>query len=402
MYPASRPGEIQAPDARRLEAAWRAVLAGDTAGAEKALLKILARNPGSIPVETALAFARLRAGRLREASAGFEAVLARRPNDLPALIGGASAAVRSGDPDTALDFYRRAQAAHPHDATSRRRLPEVRLRATERRVAGARAALAGGDLSKAIEEYHRALDAAPEVTGLRLELTSLLVDNGRLAEAVEVLQADPGEDRQVRHRLGSLLLDMGEHQRALEAYEQLLAGDPTDSEAARGSQAARDALDFLQMPEEYRRIPASTRVTRADLAALVAVRIKALSRLGGREAKVAVDIGGSWAREHIIKMLALEVMDVYPNHTFQPAATVRRGDLARAVGRVLDLLGWPRAPEPALADMPPTNLNHAAAARVVAAGIMDVTPTGAFEPWRPVSGKEAADVIDAVVRLVGP
>ncbi len=33
---------------------------------------------------------------------------------------------------------------------------------------------------------------------------------------------------------------------------------------------------------------------------------------------------------------------------------------------------------------------------------MDLTPTGAFEPWRPVSGPEAISVVDALARLVGP
>jgi hypothetical protein len=93
---------------------------------------------------------------------------------------------------------------------------------------------------------------------------------------------------------------------------------------------------------------------------------------------------------------------VYPNHTFQPGATVRRGELARAVARVLDLLKWPPAPTPALADMTAGNLFHAAAARVVAAGLMDLTPSGAFEAWRPVGGEEAVQVIESLVRLVGP
>ena len=31
-------------------------------------------------------------------------------------------------------------------------------------------------------------------------------------------------------------------------------------------------------------------------------------------------------------------MEVYPNHTFQPDAVVRRADLARAVSRVLELV----------------------------------------------------------------
>jgi hypothetical protein len=117
---------------------------------------------------------------------------------------------------------------------------------------------------------------------------------------------------------------------------------------------------------------------------------------------VAVDISGSWAREHILRVLALGLMDVYPNHTFQPGALVRRGDLASAVARLLDLLGSPPAPAPALSDMSRANLFYPAAARVVAAGLMDVTASGAFEPWRPVSGRDAAELLEALARRGGP
>ena len=156
------------------------------------------------------------------------------------------------------------------------------------------------------------------------------------------------------------------------------------------------------MPEEYRRIATSTRLSRADLAALVDVKVTALRRVGEREPKVAIDISGSWARDHIADVLALDIMDVYPNHTFQPGAMVRRSDVARALGRVLDLLRWPRAHAPAPTDMSPSNLYYDRVERVLAAGLMDLQPTGAFEPWRPVTGPEAIDSIEALVRLVGP
>ena len=100
------------------------------------------------------------------------------------------------------------------------------------------------------------------------------------------------------------------------------------------------------MPVEYQAIPEATRVSRADLAALIAVRVPALRRAGAGEPRVAVDISGSWARDHIARVLALGIMDVYPNHTFQPGAIVRRGDLARAAARVLDLLRWPARRRP--------------------------------------------------------
>jgi hypothetical protein len=100
-------------------------------------------------------------------------------------------------------------------------------------------------------------------------------------------------------------------------------------------------------------------------------------------------------------VLALGIMDVYPNHTFQPGAIVRRVDLARAAARTLDLLRWPAAAAAAPSDMSRAHLDFAVVERVLAAGLMDLTPAGAFEPWRPVSGREAIDVVDAVARLSG-
>jgi hypothetical protein len=44
---------------------------------------------------------------------------------------------------------------------------------------------------------------------------------------------------------------------------------------------------------------------------------------------------------------------------------------------------------------------HYAAGRAVGAGLMDLSAEGAFEAWRPVSGREASDVIENLVRLVG-
>ncbi len=402
VFPTAEPRELTPEEGRRLQKAWNEILTGDPVGAARDLSKMLAGKPRLVPVATGLAYARLRAGRFAEAEQGFGGVLERRPEYLPALVGAGSAAFRRGAVVEALGYLRRAQAVAPEDPRVRRRLGEVKLQVTERRVATAQRALEDGDTARAIEEYRGALEAAPEVAGLRLELARLLVDAGDAPGAAAVLEADTHEDRQVMLRLGEILSGLQEYPRALAVYGRLLARDPQDPDALRRSGEAHDAYELLKMPEEYRRIAGAPRITRADLAALVAVEVTALSRVKDREPKVAVDISGSWAREHIAAVLALDILDVYPNHTFQPAATVRRGDVARAVGRVLDLLAWPVSAGPLPNDMASTLLYSDRVVRAVGAGLMDLTPSGAFEPWRPVSGRETLDVVEALARLVGP
>ena len=93
------------------------------------------------------------------------------------------------------------------------------------------------------------------------------------------------------------------------------------------------------MPAEYRSIESSPAVTRGQLAALFAVQLEPLlSSARNVNAIVITDTRGHWASPYILTAARAGVMEVYPNHTFQPDAVVRRADMARAVSRVLELI----------------------------------------------------------------
>jgi tetratricopeptide (TPR) repeat protein len=402
LYPAPRAGELRQDEAARFERAWREVLSGNTDSGAREFTDILRKRPGLVPAQAGFAFARLRAGRYREAAEAFDAALRGQPDYVPALIGAGSTALRLGEPERALGYYKRAEELAPTQPLVARRLAELKLQVTERRVAAAHAALERGDSAGAAAELRRALEVAPEVGALRVEYSNLLLTGGDAAGAIEALRADPVGDRQALLRLGEVLTEQQDHAGALEAYRRLLQRDPKDAEAQQRAFAARDALELLGLPPEFRQIVEAPRITRADLAALVAVKLPALKQVEGGDPDVAVDISGSWAREYILLALSRDLMDVYPNHTFQPGAIARRGDLARAVARALDLLKQPAEPAPAISDMSPNNLFFEAATRAVAAGLMDLSAAGAFEAWRPVSGRDATDVVEALARLVGP
>lgn len=402
VFPGWRPDEVSRDEAADLQKAWTELGIGKLAAAEKRYRKMLARSPGLIAAETGLAYVKLRAGRFDEAQQLFDQTLSRRGDYVPALVGRASAALRQGKPEEALSPLQRASVLDRTNEVVQRRFAEVRLQVIDRRVAAARREAQVGRLAEAGDIYRQALATAPELSGVRLELADLLIRQDALDEAASVLLADPSGERQILLRLGELEERRQQPEQALEAYRKLLVQDAADSEALAGAQRVRRSLEMRQMPEEYRRIVEAPSITRADLAALLAVKVTALSRLTPGRPPVAIDISGSWARDHIIRVLAFDLLTVYPNHTFQPAATVRRGDLARAVQQVLDRLQVPVRPGPPVTDLSSANPVHYSASRVVAAGLMDLSPSGAFEPWRPVSGQLAVDVVDALARLVGP
>ena len=401
VFPAPGPGELKVDEKRELESAWRTLLSGAAGDAEKQFGKLLERRPASPAAQTGLAYARLRSGRPAEALAGFERALATRAEYLPALSGAGAAALKKGDGEAALDYYRRAERLAPTDAVLLKHLSEVKVQLTEKHVAAAHAARDAGDADRAASEYEAALLAAPELSGVRLEWSELLLSLGREDAALNVLEADPTDDLQVLERLADLASSRRDYSRAVEAYRRALVRNPKDVDLRRRAGEAQKALELSRMPPEYQHIYTASQLVRADLAALLSVKITALGRLTPGEPEVAIDISGSWAREHILRVLAFDLMDVYPNHSFQPGATVRRGDLAHAVARVLDLVRWPSVTAVSPRDMSPNNLFYEATLRAVAAGLMDLTPSGTFEPWRPVSGPDAVAVLDALARLVG-
>ena len=395
-------GEATAQERKELDKAHRDLEKGDVQGAERRFRRLSERHPRLVAARTGTAYVRLKQGANAEAGRLFGLILADRPNDLDARLGAGEAAERMRELGPALQHYAHAAQAHPGDATAKRRLAETKLKFTEQQLGAAREAVGAGAPEQAIAAYRQAIEAVPEISGLRLELAKLLVERGDAAGAALVLESDPTSDPLVFSQLGSIRLQLKDHAGAVGAYGRALERDPGNAEIRARLDEAQRAYEFARMPEEYQRIYTAGQVTRADLAALIDVKVTALSNVPTQEAKVAVDISGSWAKDHILKALAFDIIGVYPNHTFQPGAMVRRGDLARALARVLDLLNAPAGATPAISDMGRSNLYYEAVVRVVSAGLMDLTPERAFEAWRPVSGEQAVHAVEALSRRVGP
>ena len=398
------------PSRRRSGEAWVDVLAGDTASASRRYEKLLRRRPGLRPGAD-------RAGRTRGCAAGGSR---RRPppsprcssaarTTSPALVGAGSAAFRQGDLDAALGLYRRAQAVAPDDAAGAQaagRAQAAGHRAPHGR--GRRRRWSAGTTAAAAREYAAALEAAPELAGVRLALAELLVAQGDVARRGG---ARSRTTRRATGRLpcgcGALLPGSRSSRAALEVYRGLLARDPGDVEARAGESAAREGPRVRRRcPRSTARIADAPRVTRADLAALLAVRVTALCSGWSRASR-----GWRWTSrapgrgEQVARVLALGIMDVYPNHTFQPrrrrcAASTwparRRGRSTR--------LGWPaggRRPRPPTCAR--SHLDYEAVERVARgrASWASAARAASSRGGR-CRGREAIEVVEALARLVRP
>jgi hypothetical protein len=102
-------------------------------------------------------------------------------------------------------------------------------------------------------------------------------------------------------------------------------------------------------------------------------------------------------------------MEVYPNHTFQPASVVRRADLAHTASSALTMMagGNPRLSATLqnargrFPDVPPEHPSYQAASAAVATGVMATTADGTLQLSRPITGQEAVAAIGKLVELSG-
>ena len=409
VYPAVPASLQRAPGAERIDLAWRFLQSGDTRNAARDFEAALKSNPQLYPARAGEGYVALARGDHDRALAGFDAALSVARDYVPALIGrGQTLLAMQRDVD-ALAAFEAALAVDGSLADVRRRVDVLRFRAVERLIESARSDASAGRLDRARAAYERAIDLSPDSAFLYRELAAVerrQGDNDRARQHVtRAVELDPS-DSAALVAMADLLVDRQEYQAADEAYRKAAAIDPTPELTAKiAALAARSRESNL--PAEFRAIADAATVSRGELAALIGVRLERLIAAAPQKQVVTTDTSGHWAGAWIAQVARAGVMDPFENHTFQPGLVIRRGDLATALRRILDIAAATNAglrkrltERPAIADMPATHLVYPAAAAAIASGVMPLVDGARFEVNRPVTGGEATDAINRLQALV--
>ena len=386
--------------------AWRQLQAGDLDSATLGFSAVLASATSFYPAEAGLGYIDVAARRYDDALARFGSLLERAPAYAPAWVGRGEALLASRREMEALAAYESALAADPALTDVRRRIEVLRFRSVQASLRTAGEAEAAERYGEARLAYEEALILAPEsglvyrgLAGAEWRLGELgrALDHVRRANELEPNDADgltlQGEIHEV----------LGDLEGAEAAFAGAVRIDPTPERRAR-FERVRSRLSAARLPPAYRAIPDKATVSRAELASLVVVRLAGILSGAPRDETVLItDTRAHWADRWILEAAQAGVVEVLPNHTFQPEVTVDRGELAQVVSRVLTLiegqrasvgLGWQAARE-SFNDVDPGHLQYPAASMAVAAGVMSARD-GRFDLSRAVSGMEA---VSAVGRL---
>ena len=404
-------GDLGTPAAQeRHKAGWLWLQAGDLKAAERNFDAALRLSSNFYPSEAGLGYVGLAKRDLDEAATHFDRAIVANPRYAPALVGRGEALLGLGEREMALKSLEAAVVADPALAPLKSRIEVLRVRGLQDDVAAARKAVDAGRFDEARGLYERAITASPDSPFLYREAADVARRQGNLEVALRQVQKaaelDP-TDARAQVLTGEVYEAQKDTAKAIAAYEVALALEPNDG-LERRVEALREAMALAALPAEFQSIEASPTISREQLAALVGVRLDGLfKRAPRRNAVVITDTRGSWAVPWIMSVTRAGVMEVYPNHTFQPSAAVRRGDLAEAASRVLSIIATEK---PALGaswltarrqfvDVPPAHLGYPAASMTVEAGVMQPLADGSFQLSRPVTGAEALAAVKKLEEL---
>jgi hypothetical protein len=320
--------------------------------------------------------------------------------------------VATADDSRAIAAMERVLVLDPSREQVRTRLELLRFRLTQSALAAGQAARGAGRHAEAAGHFERALTQSPESTMILSELARAEAAAGQFdraeGHARQTLQIEPRQ-AEWQALLGDVLEARGQLSDAADAYERAELLEPSDVWRTR-IRDLRDRAVVAALPESFRNVAAAQTVTRADVAAYVGIHLRdLLSDAPVLVTTVATDVRTHWAAPWILPVTRAGIMAVFPNHTFQPASIVRRGDLAgamaalvRMVGRVrpADVAKWETA-RPRFTDLPASNLFYPPSALVTAAGVMAPDDAGRFDPTRPATGVELEQAVKRLETLAG-
>jgi tetratricopeptide (TPR) repeat protein len=412
--PAIPPALAASPAALTMSRGWAFLQIGDLRTAEHEFDTALKIMPAFYPAEASLGYVELARRDAKAALPHFDRAIAQNADqaDLSTLVGRGESLLSLGREDDARTAFEAAMAADPSRADLAQRVEVLKFRSAEQRLARAREAARAGRLDEALQTYTAAIAASPDSPFLYRELAGVERQKGSLDAALEHFRkavALDSSDARSQAQIGEMLEASGDVEGAERAYAASLAIE-ANPEVDKRAAGLRSRMALERMPAEYRAIDSAAQITRADLAALIGIRLPGLllgGRRSGDDAALITDVRTNWAATWIMSVARAGVMEPFANHAFQPRTVVRRTDLAQAAAQLLARVAaqnpararaWESA-RPGFSDLSPNHLAYPAASVAVASGVMKTGSDDSFQPSRVVTGPEAIEVIGKIEAL---
>jgi len=406
--PQSLVTELSLDERILVEDAWKSIRVGNVNNAQKIIDTLGSENPFYY---VGMGYVAYLLGDTQTAEQYFKASLSYYPEVDLAHFGLAYIYQDSNKEDNAFSEYREILKNDPNNPWAKPQFEDIKTRMTGEELADAKVFLAAGDTEKSKESFLKALYYSPEITEAHLALAKIYRDENNFQNALMHLRAaraNEPQNKDIQKEYADTLFQAGDLKNSLGVYENLSAQNPGDQEIRDRLETIKNRLGIFELPSQYNAIPASESVTKEDVAALLSIKLKDILDEPSGKPPIIIDISTSWASRFILHTASLGILDVYPNHTFQPKKIITRAEMAETLFRLIEHLrrkGYnfiqqipPNKIQ--ISDVSPSNYYYRPILLMVSYDIMTLSQERAFNPDEAVSGREAIRLLDLILALI--
>jgi tetratricopeptide (TPR) repeat protein len=365
--------------------------------------KLLKKDKNFIPALMIQFYVHYYAGRTGEAERIIAGILERRPEDRFALKFLGDLAYSRNEHERVVELYGRLLALDPTQPELEARRHKAVTLAVETILRGAGRAAQEGRFADAERQQRHALRVAPDDGVLHGQLAVLLLRQRKSEEAIVEFrrQMELGGPVDAKRGIAEALMDLGRTDEAQAMLDQLNGPAPQVESSAPNVAELEDLGRWGNDLPRFREIGSSTTISREQLAWIVARYFPQIIDLR-QSPQIVTDIEGSWATSEIQRVIAVGLLDPLPNHTFQPARTVTRGEFAQVVARLIRSLSLSLKDAPPITapDLVPGSSLYRELQLVLDHGLLGLDDAGNFNVLAPLRGEEAVNAAEKLLRII--
>ncbi len=400
--------ELSLDERIAFDEAWKNLRQNKGLKAQKILSRLSAGTPA---YHVGLGYAFFLLGDFQAAEENFKIALNYYPGMVLAHLGLAQLYQNTGRENSAFAEYREALKKNPEHSWAKKEYEALKTKKTDEALGEGLDFLARGYRERSKEAFLRALYYSPDSAKAHLALAGIYKEENQLQNALVHLKAastNETKNPEILKEYAETLLLAEQYAKSLEIYEQLLEMQPNNQDIQARIENLKNRLGIFELPSQYHNIMRKEATSREEMAALLAVKFKGIIDETKAKPPIIIDISTSWASKFILTMTSLGILEIYPNHTFQPQKIITRAEMAEILLRLINLLkkkGYPLIqqfpPEMIqISDVSPDNYYYNPITQIISYQIMDLDAEKAFRPEQPVSGQEAIKTLDIILNLI--
>jgi len=348
--------------------------------------------------------------RLKFAKKNFENALELNPNNIRAEIGLATVFEILNDSEKAYQIYSHLRAKYPENAWIKVRFEYIKSVETENHLLKAEKY----KLEKNDQGYITALENAArfsaEIMDIKIKIADFyyeMEDYEKSSDYYEEIQEKLPYREDILYKLADGYEKMEKFDAALMIYQKLANLKPGDIDISNKVNDLKIKFYEMNLPVKFKNIFFKYHINREDLAAFISYYFDKYLSIESTPI-IVTDIAGSFAKEHIIKLCTLKIMNIRPDHSFKRFKDITRASFAVVLNSLLEYLKMAgyfvrispmdQVVEPA--DISPLHKNYKIIKFLINSQIMKLDSEDRFNPIMKISPNEALVSIRKILNSI--